>query len=332
MVTRCMIACALLILSGCTDLTEFDHTLRAGINIIHTPDLSVVHTIENISGARSLCPLPDCFIVATMEGKLIRFDLESYQQTGCFTIGSPSSSGYFEIEYSPTENSVYIIEALGHIVELHVPDMEIMDSFIVCETPVDIEIGPQIELPFLYVAGATSSKIFEVRLGTNTGTRSCTLPSSPTCMAINQAQDTILIGTLAGTETVSLGTASMRHRTMDHLPRIQAIETIQDDTTLCAVFDYGSSDMIATIVNYFPPAFGEPCWVGQKNVYGDIFYICTDSFGNYVYLLRYLGDNKSRLISYNCDSYAIDGQIDLEGFPLDLEISPGGTLLVLTTE
>ncbi len=138
--TAC-VAAALLILPGCTDLTEFDHALLGGIKIVSTPDLSVIHTIGNISGARSVCSLQDCFIVATMEGTLIRFDLESYQQTGSFSIGSPSSSGYFEMEYSPLESSVYIIGVLGQIVELHVPDMEIMDSFSVCETPVDIEVA-----------------------------------------------------------------------------------------------------------------------------------------------------------------------------------------------
>ncbi|MCK5063965.1 MAG: hypothetical protein KAQ97_01710, partial [Candidatus Fermentibacteraceae bacterium] len=85
MVIKCRIACAvaaLLMLFGCTDLTEFDQTLKAGINIFYAPDLTVVNTIENISGARSLCVIPGCFIVATTEGTVIRFDLESHQQTG----------------------------------------------------------------------------------------------------------------------------------------------------------------------------------------------------------------------------------------------------------
>ncbi|MCK4807766.1 MAG: hypothetical protein KAT09_08970, partial [Candidatus Aegiribacteria sp.] len=292
---------ALLMLTGCTDLTEFDHTLLGGINIIHTPDLSIVHTIENISGARSLCALADCFLVATTEGTLIRFDLESYEQTGCFTVGSPSSSGYFEIEYSPVENSIYIIGALGQIVELHVPDMEIMDSFSICETPVDIEIGPNIELPYLYVAGANSSKIYEVRLGSNNLSRSCILPSSPTCMAIDQSQDTMLVGTLGETEAVSIVTGAMRHRTMDLFPRIAAIETIPNDTTKCAVFHRYSSGMIAVILRYFPDyVYPRPMYTGCVTISGDIHYMCAESDGSHAYVLSYLGDNISRLVSYNC--------------------------------
>lgn len=325
------IAAALLIQSGCTDLTEFDHTLKTGINIISTPDISVVHTIENISEARSLCIFPDCFIVATTEGTVIRYDLESWEQTGCFTIGSPSPSGYFEMEYSLSESSVYIIGALGQIVELHVPDMEYMHSFSICETPVDIEIASL--KPFFYVAGANSCKIYEVSKENNASGRFCILDSSPTCMAIDQCQDTILVGTMGETELVSTGVDVMRRRAVDHFPGILAIETIpdeNDETRLCAILDY-STGTIATILYYFPP-MGGSCWTGTASIKGDIHYICTDSLGDYAYVLSYLGDNTSRLVSYNCTDYYIEGQIDLQGYPLDLELSPGGTLLVLTTE
>ena len=318
---------ALLVLPGCTDLTEFDHTLRAGIKIIHTPDLSVIHSIENISGARSLCSLPDCFIVATMEGMLIRFDLESYQQTTSFSIGSPSSSGYFEMEYSPLESSVYIIGALGQIVELHVPDMEIMDSFSVCETPVDIEIAS--EKPYFYVASSNSCSIYEVRQESNGISRSCALPSSPTCMAIDHTQDTMLVGTLAETELVSTGVSVMRRRKMDKIPEILAIESVPGYASirLCAVFKQPDGTM-ATIESYFAP----PVYTGAVNIDGDIHFMCTDSTGNYAYVLSYLGDNTSRLISYNCLGYSIESQMDIQGYPLDLEMCPGSTLLVLTTE
>jgi len=335
MVIKLRIACAaavLLILNGCTDLTEFDHTLRAGINIMNAPNLSVVNTIENISGARSLCVIPDCFVVATTEGTVLRFDLETHQQTGIFAIGNASSSGYFDMEYSPVENSIYIIGALGQIVELHVPDMEVMDSFSVCETPVDIEIYTDLELPYFFVAGATSCRIFEVSMENNIVSRTCTLPVSPVCMAIDQDQDTILVGTLAKTEIVSTGGASMRRRKMDHIPRILAIQTVPNDTTFCVVFDQ-STDRIATILNYFTTQMTPtPVYTGAVNVDGDIYYICAESDGSHAYLLSYLGDNTSRLICYNCSDYLIESQIDLQGYPLDLEISPGGTLLVLTAE
>ncbi|MCK5116298.1 MAG: hypothetical protein KAR44_06830 [Candidatus Aegiribacteria sp.] len=324
-----MITCAaavLLIVSGCTDLTEFDHTLRAGVKIISTPDLSVIHTIENLPGARSLCSLPECFIVATMEGTLICFDLESYQQTGSFSIGNPSSSGYSEMEYSPLESSVYIIGALGQIVELHVPDMEIIDNFSVCETPVDIEVASG--KPYFYVASSNSRRIYEVRQENNVVSRSCALPSSPTCMAIDHTQDTMLVGTLAETELVSTGVSVMRRRKMSKFPAILAIESIPGNISirLCAVFRYPG--IMATVQSYFAP----PLYGGSVSLDGDIHYMCTDSAGNYAYVLSYLGNNISRLISYNCISYSIESQIDLQGYPLDLEMYPGSTLLVLTAE
>ncbi len=335
MVIKLRIACAaaaLLIIPGCTDLTEFDYSLQAGINILSTPDLSVVHTIENISGARSLCFLPGCVIVATTEGTLLRFDLVSYQQTGVFSIGSPSSAGYFEIEYSPTENSIYIIGGLGQIIELSVPDLEFIDDFIICQTPVDIEIPTNIENPNFYLAGATSRRIFEVRKGTNNLSRVCDLYVSPTCMAIDHAQDTILVGTLGTTALVSIGGTTMKRRVMNSFPGILAIEAIPNDTTLCAVFDNFSTE-IATILNYLSSSVVPvPLWTGEVIIDGDTHYMCVESEGSHVYVLSYLGDGTSRLVSYNCSGYFIESQVDLQGYPLDIAISPGGTLLVLTAE
>ena len=329
------IAAALLIQSSCTDLTEFDHTLNAGINILQTPGLSVVNTIGDISGARSLCVLPDCFVVVSIEGTVTRFDLESHQQTGSFIIGSPSPSGYFEIEYSPSESTVYIIGALGQILELSVPDMEFLHSFSVCETPVDIEIASL--KPYFYVAGANTCQIYEVSKENNIAGRHCTLASSPICMAIDQCQDTMLVGTMGKTELVATGPDVMRRRVLDFFHGILAIETVpnyNNETRLCAVFDRYSGAMIATILYYFPPGIGELCWAGLIPIEGEIHHICTDIIGNYsyAYVLSYLGDNTSRLVCYNTTSYNIESQVDLQGYPLDLEVSPGGTLLVLTTE
>ncbi len=330
------IATALLIQSSCTDLTEFDHTLNAGINIMHTPDLSVINTIENISGARSLCVLPDCFVVVSTEGTVTRFDLESHQQTGSFIIGSPSPSGYFEIEYSPSESTVYIIGALGQILELSVPDMEFLHNFSVCETPVDIEIASL--KPYFYVAGANTCRIYEVSKANNLPGRHCTLVSSPTCMAIGQCQDTILVATMEEVELVSTGSDVMRRRVANYFPHILAIETIpneDNETRFCAVTNYGFSAMIFTILNYWPGYTGDnPLMTGFVQIEGETHYICTDIIGDYayVYVLSYLGDNTSRLVCYNSSFYNIESQVDLQGYPLDLEISPGGTLLVLTTE
>lgn len=324
-------AAALLFLCGCTDLTEFDNAVKAGINIMYPPDFSVVHTIEGIPGARSLCVLPDCFIVATTEGTVISFDLESYHQTGSFTIGIPSPSGYFEMEYCQDENSVYIVGALGQIVEISVPEMEFIDCFTICETPVDIEIASG--KPFFYVADASLCRIYEVSKENNASGRFCLLESSPTCMAIAQSQDTILVGTLDKVEIVSIVTETMFHRTSNQFPVMLAIETIPDDTTFCAVFDYSSTKSIATILNYITTIFSPtPVYCGKVNIDGDIHYICADPLGSHAYVLSYLGDNTSRLVSYNCSNYNIESQVDLPGYPLDLEIGPEGTLLILTAE
>ena len=98
------------------------------------------------------------------------------------------------------------------------------------------------------------------------------------------------------------------------------------------MFDCYSGGMIAIVLNYFPVLSSNPLMVGSVPIEGEIHYICTDVFGDYAYVLSYLGDNTSRLICYNCTYFNIESQVDLQGYPIDLEMSPGGTLLVLTTE
>lgn len=332
MVIRWGTACAavaLAMLHGCTDLTEFDSAIKGGVNIFSAMDLSTVHTVQDIEGARSLCVIPDGFLVATTRGIVNRYDIDSYQKTGSFAVGNPSPSGFFEMEYSSSESSVYLIGSLGQIIELHIPDMEVLDNFSVCETPVDIEIATGI--PYFYVAGANSYRIYEIRTQTNTVTRSVTLPSSPTCMAIDQSQDTILVGTLAETELVSTGGTGMRQRTMDQFPRILAVETIRGDTTLCAVF-HSSTDIIAIIYSYFPEFLSSSGdWFGKGSIEGDTHYMCTDDSGSHTFVLSYLGNNTSRLVSYDNEIGFIDDQLDLPGYPMDLEYGDG-KLLVLTTE
>lgn len=333
--SKVLLSAAIILSSGCTDLTEFDHSISAGVNVFSTPDLSVIHTVEGIPAARSVCWVPGSFIVATTEGKAKLYDLETFEQTGSYTIGTPSSSGYFEMEYSPKENSVYIIGAFGQIYEFSVPDMELTDSFSPCETPVDIEIGVQVELPYFYVAGATSNRIYELTTGSNLVTRSCQLYSSPTCMAISQAQDTILVGTIEDTEIVSIVSPTMMHRIIRRFPSILAIEPVPDDTTYCTIFGYSTTGIIATVLRYFPDepgGGGNPEWTGTEPVDGELFCMCVDYEGSHAYVLSYLGNSTSSLVSYNCSNYMIENQIELQGYPLDIDISNGGSLLVLTAQ
>lgn len=338
MVSRCILVAtliSLLVIYGCTDLTEFDHAIMAGVNIVSSSDLSVIHTMQSIDGARSLCVVPDGFLVATTEGFINHYDIDSYGLCNSFQVGASSPSGYFEMEYHPGKSSVYMIVGFGQIAEFSFPDLELVDNFSACENPVDIEIVTG--RPYLYVAGVNSKTIYEVGTQTNTVIRSVTLLSTPTCMAIDHTQDTIFVGTLSQAEIVSTEAGMMQHYALTSFPKILAVKSIPYDTTLCAVFDYNPPwgpplGEIGMIFGYFPP-FGPLLgdWIGGVFVEGVTHHMCIHETGYYAFILSYTGNNMSRLVSYDCSNFSLINKLDLPGYPLDMQYG-NGKLLVLTTD
>jgi hypothetical protein len=316
---------------GCTDLTEFQSALGTGVTVLKAEDLSVIHTIADIPNARSICPTTSFLLVATTEGTVFKYDLDTYQLLESFQVGSASPSGYFDMEFSYYENSVYLIGAFGNIIELGGPSYGIMDIFSICEAPSALEAAR--ENPFFYVAEPVTNRIYEVRAETNNIVRYCTLDNSPVCMAIDQDEDTILVGTNGTTELVSTAFSGvMFRREMPGFPRILSIETVPFDTTLCALFESGQSTFAAVVLHYFPP-YGVSClWTGSAPVSGSSpCFTCVDEEGTEVFILTYIGENMSRLTGYDCRNYTIVDMIDLPGIPLDLACSED-RVIVLTTE
>ena len=88
---------------------------------------------------------------------------------------------------------------------------------------------------------------------------------------------------------------------------------------------------MSVIIRYFPPPDGGPIYIGQQPIEGDTHYICVDDIGSHAYVLSATGSSTSTLISYDCENYVIDGELELQGFPLDLTYGDG-KLIVLTAE
>lgn len=336
MVTRTVasLVSAVVLLCGCTDLTEFDSTVTAGLHVISPSNLTVVQTLHGIDGGSSICvPNSEIFLVATTNGTLLRYNSSTLEQTGVFAVSQPSSMGFFDMIYSPMEDNVYLIGSPGNIIEVDLPDCEVLDIFSVCATPVDLLRGE--DRPFLYVADASSETIVEVCIENNSRSRICYLKSAPVCMAADQEPDTLLVGTVNGVDLLTTHTTGAIFRmTFKDTPPMSAVATIPGDTVLCAVMSFQSADRVVTIPAYFPsePGPGFQIWTGAVPLEGDNHTIFAGRDGIHAYVLSYLGDSVSRLVSYNVDSYSIDGELDLPGYPIDLEVTAEGYILALTTE
>jgi hypothetical protein len=319
----------LLISMGCTDLVEFQRPLASGLSVLSAYDLSVEYTIDDVRNASSICATTQYILVATTDGIVLKYDFDTYQLLDSCSVGPASPSGYFEMEYSSYENTAYLVGAFGNIIELAPPDYGIKDIFSICEDPIDIETAK--EIPFFYVAEPVDNRIYEVRAETNGVVRYCTLYSTPVCMTIDQDEDTILVGTAGTTELVSTAVPGiMYHRALDHIPQILAIETVPDDTTLCALFAGYQEDYIALVSRYFPLPGGGGVLTGSVPASGfQPSFMCIEDTGSMAFILRYEGDGSCTVVGYDCKNHTIEMETSLPGVPMDM-IYAKGRLLILT--
>ena len=330
MVTRCVIPAAiLLLLVSCTDLTEYDTTFSSGVWAFSLHNLESAGNVRGISNARSLCVTSSRLLVATTKGYVESYDPVNLEQTGSLPVGNPSPSGYFYMDYSDYENSVYLIGAFGEIIELNPAMLTVTDAFSVCESPVSMEFMK--EAPFFYVADFGSSRILELRAETNGICRTRTLPSSPVCLAMDESQDSMLVGTTGSPELLSVGSSgAIYRREMSGWPGIIAIEAVPDDTTLCTLFA-GTNDFLAEVKRYFPPFSGGGLWDTISSVPGEIHYLDVDVGGKYAYTLSYSGDGSSVLTGYDLEDQTVTGSVSVAGYPMDLDCG-AEAVYVLTVE
>ncbi len=324
-----LLSIAIIVLTGCTDLTEYQSTIKAGVHVIDSSDLSILGSVTDINGARSLCLVPGSFIVASTEGSVAFYDLDTFahERTG---------QVYSRMIYSPMESSVYLIGSLGKIIEISAQNGEVIDAFSICESPIDLLMAGD-NRPYLYVVDTASERILEVRMETNGVSRFCQMLSAPRCIAEDHRPDTMFVITLESADILStIGSGIIRRRTLEEAVPFLTAADMPDDTVLCAVIRSTDTDMVVTIPAYFPDPFQKQptyqIWTGAVAIEGDMHLICAGADRTHAYVLSYLGNSVSRLSAYNYTTFSIDGQLDLSGYPMDITTAETGEILVLTTD
>jgi len=318
--------------AGCTDLTEYDGTYSAGVYVISGPDLTISASAGPIRNARSVCPIAGHVWVATTDGRLLDYDSTTMELTATWLVGAASPSAYSEMVFSPMENSVYLIGPFGTILEIGFPDGQMEDDFSVCEAPTLMVVDD--DRPYMYVSDAATDRLLEIRIETNHQSRMCQLASPPVCLCNSGNRvDTLVAGTLEGSELLStIGPGIIRHWRFDE-SAILEVTGIPDDSIYCAVRRSSGGDEVVTLRAFLPDSMGSTFgWTGAVPIAGDLHFICSGTDMVHAYVLSYLGGSVSRLVSYDHENYLIDGTLDLQGYPMDLEMTPGGNLVVLTIE
>jgi hypothetical protein len=318
----------LVVIAGCTNLTEYDMTYNAGLYVISAEDFTVTETVPGIEGARSLLLYPGNVFVVSTEGIIYRYDAETLELVDQNQIGSPSAAGYSDAILCTLKNTAYIIGSYGEILELSLPECTVVDQFSACLSPVQLALGAGSS--YLFVADGPSNRVFQVKINGNKTGDNVNLFSSIRCMAPFQNPDSMLVSTAEGLYLVSvLNTTNLRSVRLEGIQPFALLAAVPDDTVFIGAKDntIGMFDAISTEI---PPA---PSFFGTASFTGIPFSLAIANDWQHAYLLVYMaGVNSSRLISYNRSSMSIDRELDIPGYPLDLKVLGGETVYVLTTE
>ncbi len=324
---------------ACSNITEQDMIYDAGLHLVSADNLQIVNTIPGIKNASSLMLYPGKLFVASSGGIVRSYDSNDLSLLGEHIVGVASPAGYFDLTFSPTENTAYLIGAMGKILELSLPDCEVIDEFSVCLSPIDMTITSG-SPGDLWVADGPSNSVVRVDIETNESLRVIQIVANSVInelVASNCYHDSLLIATtnligrLEATDEVGTRLTFVQNSIgaswsgLCPIPHDSNFVAVSNGTKIgeCCVYDKNAYP------GYPPPSFYNTDTIENSNW-------ITAAGNDYinVYALGSLGDGTSRLYRYTYigPSYGINGFADFAGYPIDLKISDSGQIYVLTVE
>ncbi len=318
------VICSILFL-GCTDLTEYEMAFKAGLHVIAPEDFTIINTISDIPGARCLMVYPGNIFIASTEGLIYRYDSETLELVEAYQVALPSPAGFSQMVYCSLKNTAYLIGSQGKILEVSMPQCTVIDEFTVCQSPTKLALGPSSE--YLFVADGPSTRVHQVSIDNNQTYDNYKTNYNINCMEPFHNPDSMLVGTSGGLSFIEvLSPMSLRGVYMASGGSYTALAAIPNDS----LFVYVTGSSLGTM-NPFPPF--QPSQKGTSVlIEGTAHIIAMGQDWQHAYVLSYLGDNTSRLISYNHRFTETPQELDIPGYPLDLKVSGSGVIYVLTTE
>ncbi|PIE51998.1 hypothetical protein CSA37_08825 [Candidatus Fermentibacteria bacterium] len=277
---------------------------------------------------------PGKLFAATVDGEIYRFDTETFQLDEVFKVGNPSPSGWGEMVLSPEENSAYLIGSMGTIVEISLPDCQVVNQFNICVSPVALGISagdPGVSPGYLWVLDGNRNRMHQVKLKNNVNYGSEAFPEGwvGSCMADGFAPDTVYAGTSYGLVLISsesLGSFAVRKYVTTN-QNTWDVARMHDDSTMVVV--YGSDP---SFVSTFGKADSTGILQGTVAIQGQSHITAGGNDYTHAYVLSNIGDGMSRLSQYNTRSGTIGLQTDIEGYPIDIQIGGTGMIYVLTSK
>lgn len=313
---------------ACSNFTEYPGTPSAGLLIIDPDNLEIVGTLEGVEGGRALCPGHDLeFFVSSTTGEIFVFDASTATLDTSFVIGPGSSAGYGSMAYIPATNSVYIVGALGTLLEVDMGGHTVTDDFTAGSSP--SFITPSRGFDYIYVTDPLNNKVHAVRTSSNTVQKTWMLDDTPTVMLVNtMGNDTLLVSTSdpGGVAYVQPADFSGPSREVSLPPASDMARSNFLDLMFAAHPRYGYSSGTVSVIDSLFPAFSVRNTV---TVPGNPSFLTTHNDGLHLFILSTGDSDGCTLYSYHLTQSALENSVDLPGTPVDM-IMAGNRLVVLT--
>lgn len=314
----------LLMFPGCKSITELDSAFKGEV-VVLSSDLTVAGVISIPDGPASILVYPGHILVATIEGIILDFDSESLEKLGEYQVGPPSPSGYSEMIYSPVKGSVYLLGSYGNILELDLPECTVTDMFSVCQMPVHMVSGGP-DSPYIFVSDGGTNEVIRILASTNVPSGSLDFNKSIRTMA-PMDEDNMFVATGGKTEIISELAAGYLISIPMYPEEAQGIGPIWNREYTAAIF----SGNIGILHQHLNPDSTEYTWSFEQTcpVEGSSFLLrCNEIL--HANVVSYTGGGECLLSSYDYTTGNIFHQVELNGFPIDMEVSQAGNVFVLT--
>ncbi len=326
--TSLVMAVAALALAGCSNFTEYSGPPEAGLLFVDPNGLELLGSLDGVQGGRALCAGDgSAFFVSSTTGTLYRYSSESMALDTSFVIGPGSSAGYGSMAYVPGSRSVYVIGALGTILEVSAVSGTVLDDFSAGSSPSCIGVSRGTDM--LFVTDPLNRRVHGVRTTDNKLLKTWLLLRTPTVFSNNtMGSDTLLIAT-----NDSKGIAYMQPADYGSPARQVALPPATDfaisefhDLIFAAHPRYGNPTGSVSVIDSLFPALSV---MNTITVPGDPSHLVTHDDGMHLFILSSRESGGCTLYSYHLTHSALVYSTDLPGTPVDMTMA-GNRLVILT--
>lgn len=326
----------LLFLAGCSGVTEHEMLYDAELRVFSGSGLDPLATLETDQDSRCILVRNKRIYIGGTDGFVRCYHEDSHNLLEEVQVGQPSTAGYIDMEYSPVEESIYMTGALGVILELSPVDCSIIDMFSVSPFPGMLEMSPG-QPGFLWVVDSSLNQVIQVHPVSNGICNILNVPSYCLISSLGSCarEDSLLLGTTEGYFRLEVNVAGgLRSTVVKDFPyACCAISPNPADSGFVTVLRMYQNTMAGEMhvfhdsLGVEPPAY----FTHAVEIQGSIFMMETGMQDEVVYILSSHGAGESLLSVYRPgEEYGLEAQVEIPGNPLDLSVSEGGEVYVLS--